>query len=196
MSPLKGHINHTIVRILIVCASGIAAGFLFYGSLIFIPTMVPFQFTYSSITASLFYGFQKSSSLRNALLAVLVWYAASTLIDVKNSSMLVLCFAYVAGISVVVYLYLRLIHRPVLNGVFQRVATFSLLTGTVNLIIAVALTAFWAALAGMSFHRVPQIAVDNFQIGTLIGLGIGAGIEIAEYILAIKSFRQFIQGIE
>jgi hypothetical protein len=36
--------------------------------------------------------------------------------------------------------------------------------------------------------------LDNFQLGTLIGLGIGIGIEIAEYTLRLRLFRQFTEG--
>jgi hypothetical protein len=36
--------------------------------------------------------------------------------------------------------------------------------------------------------------MDNFQLGALIGLGVGVGIEIAEYTLKLKSLRRFIEG--
>jgi hypothetical protein len=193
MSPLKGHFDHTIIRILIIAASGIAAGYIFYGFPIFITTVAPFQFTYHTITAALFYGILKSSSRRSALLAVLVWCAISTLIDVKNTSVIVMDIANVAGVSAAMYLYLRLLHRPILSGVFQRLATASLLVGAANALIAIGLILFWAVLAGMSLQRIPQAALSNFQIGTLIGLGIGTGIEISEYVIRLKSFQRFIE---
>jgi hypothetical protein len=192
MSSLNGHINHTIIRGLIVIASGIGVGFLFNRSLIFIPTMVAFQFTYSSITAGLFYAFLKSSSLRSALLAALVWYVASTVIDPKNHYTLVMDCVYVVGISAAVYLYLHLIRGPVFNGIVHRIATMSLLTGLTNALIAIGLVLFWAVFARISLHRAPQLGFENFQIGTLIGLGVGVGIELAEYVVAHKSFQQFI----
>ena len=194
MFLLSGHAKHLIFRILVVAASGIVAGYCFRGSLIFVPTTVSFQFTYSTITVALFYGFSKSLSFRDALVAVLVWYVLSTLLDVKNGSTMVMYLVYVAGISTAVHIYLRIISRPLFRGVLQRIASFSLLLAALNAAIIVVLKVLWAIIWNLTFQRTFQLLLDNFQLGALIGLGLGAGIQLAEYVLSLHSFQEFIEG--
>lgn len=196
MSPLNAHTKQLILRILMVAASGIAAGYCFRGSLIFVPTTVSFQFTYSTITVALFYSFSKSLSLRDALVAVLMWYVVSTLLDVKSGSTIVMYFVYVAGISTAVHIYLRIISQPLFRGVLQRIAAFSLLHATLNAVIILVLKIFWAIIWNVTFQKTPQLMLDNFELGALIGLGLGAGIQLAEYVLSLQSFRKFIEGAD
>jgi hypothetical protein len=132
--------------------------------------------------------------LRNALAAVFVWYVASSLFDVHNRWLFVLFFVYITGISSVVYVYLLLIKKPVLNGIIRRIATISLLTGIMNAMAIPVLSVFTALWGSRQFHFVPEVALNNFQLGTLIGFGLGAGIELAEYLLTLKSFREFFEG--
>ena len=58
------------------------------------------------------------------------------------------------------------------------------------------LVAISAASRSLDAHTVLASAWRNFQIGALIGLGVAVGIEIAEYILMVKSFREFIEGTQ
>ncbi|MCX6144508.1 MAG: hypothetical protein NTZ35_14970 [Ignavibacteriales bacterium] len=201
--PLKGiglmsfsgnHIFRTVYRALFVIVIGMATGFLFYGSLIFVPTKPPFQFTLSSISAGLFYGISKSSSYRNALAVALIWNVVSTLIAVHNWWMFIVFLIYIAGISAAVYVYMIVVKRPLFNGILQRVVTASLLTGTFNALVILLLSVLQFTFSHFRLSAVPNAAVDNFQLGTLIGLGVGVGIEIAEYTLRLKSFRRFIEA--
>jgi hypothetical protein len=196
MSIPREQVIHTITRTLIVAAATIALGFILHGSLIFIPTMVAFQFTFSGITAGVFYGFAKTASLRNAIAAAFVWYLASTLRDVHNSWLFILSLVYVAGISGAVYIYMLLIKRRVFNGIIQRVATITLLTAIINALLILVLMAITAPSRSVDAQTVSGLAQGNFQIGILIGLGIGLGIEIAEYILGLKSFQHIDESAQ
>jgi glucan phosphoethanolaminetransferase (alkaline phosphatase superfamily) len=171
-----------------------ATGFCFYGSLIFVPTNPAFQFTLSSITAGLFYGLSKSLSYRIALVALLIWYVVSTLIDVHNWFLFIIFLIYITGIAASVYVYMILIKRPLFNGIVRRLATISLLTGMFNALILLTISAFQATYGHIRLSTHIGAAIDNFQLGILIGLGIGIGIEVVEYLIKRKSFQHFIEG--
>jgi hypothetical protein len=187
MSFSGNHVFRTAYRSLFVIAIGMATGYLFYGSLIFVPTKPPFQFTLGSISAGLFYGVAKSSSYRNALAAVLVWYVVSTLVAIHNWWAFVVLFFYITGFSAAVYVYMVVIKRPPFNRILQRVVTASILTGTFNVLVILLLSVLQWTFRHLTLGLVPSAALDNFQLGALIGLGAGVGIEIAEYTLKLKS---------
>jgi hypothetical protein len=101
---------------------------------------------------------------------------------------------YIAGIAASVYVYMLLVRRPLFNGVVRRLATISLLIGMFNVLILLTLSAFQATYGHVRFGTSMSAALDNFQLGTLIGLGIGIGIEVVEYLIRLKSFRKFVEG--
>ena len=194
MPTSSNSVLNTIIRIVVVMVCGMGTGYLFYGTAIFVPSYTPAQFTMSSITAALFYGVSRSYSYRSATAAVFVWYVVSTLPSIHNWWIFVLHLVYVAAIAGAVYFYQLLVRRPVLRGIFQRIATFSLLTGTMNAIAILFLATVTTLFSHVKLSTVYQIGFENFQLGTLIGLGIGAGIEIAEYLLTLKAVQNLIEG--
>jgi hypothetical protein len=171
-----------------------ATGFLFYGSSIFVPTMSPFQFVLNSITAGLFYGVSKSMSYRSALAIVLIWYVVSTLLAVHNWWFFIISLCYIVGVSSSVFVYMALVKRPLFNGMIRRTATISVLTGMFNGAVIVLLYAIQSTFAGVRMATVVYYTFDNFQLGCLIGLGLGIGIEIAEYFLRLQQFQKLIDG--
>jgi hypothetical protein len=187
-------IVQTIGRIMIVLAVTLATGYLFFRGSIFVVTRPPSEFLTTAIAATLFYAFAKSSSMRNGFAAVLVWYVASSLFDVRNSWLCILFFVYFAGMAAVIYFYFHVSRKTLLNGIAQGIATISILTGIMNALAIFVLASFSALFRQVQLQHVLKAALDNFQLGTLIGLAIGTGIEIAEYLLALKSFREFIEG--
>jgi hypothetical protein len=194
MSTLQGHLKPLLVRLLVITTSGLLVGYLFRGSSIFNPSTVAFQFTFNSITAALFYSTMKSSSTRNALVVALVWYLLSTLTYPKNVHMIVMYLVYVAAILAAVFFYIHLIRRTMFQGIVQRIVAFSLLTATLNGIVVIVLEIIWTIFTGAHFQRTSAIVFENFQLGALIGLGVGVGIQIAEYMLSLEWFRQFIEA--
>jgi len=194
MPTLQGHLKPLLVRLLVITTSGLLVGYLFRGSSIFDPSTVAFQFTFNSITAALFYSTMKSSSTRNAIVVALVWYLLNTLTYPKNVHMIVMYLVYVAAILVAVMIYIRIIQRTMFQGIVQRIVAFSLLTGLLNGIVVIVLEIIWTVFAGVHFQRTSAIVVENFQLGALIGLGVGVGIQLAEKMLSHESFRRFIEA--
>ena len=194
MSFSGNHVFRAVYRACFVIAIGMTTGYLFYGSSIFVPTRPPFQFTLSSISAGLFYGVSKSLSYRNALAIALIWYVISTLISVHNWWIFIVFLFYIAGISAAVYVYMIIVRRPLLNGILQRIVTASLLIGAFNALLILLLSVLQLIFSHLRLSMVPSAVVDNFQLGALIGLGVGVGIEMAEYSLKLKAFWGFLEG--
>jgi len=182
MESIQIYSKQIIIRILIVAGTGMVVGFALFRSAIFIPTMTTFQFTISSITVGLFYSMLKSSTLRNGLAALLIWYFVnSVFFDQHNRWMWVLNLAYIGGIAGACYLSLFAIKKGYVNGMVMRIAAFTVFIAIVNGLIVVILSLY-------SWHRVIahlgklfQSTLSNLELGAMIGLGLGIGIEIAEY---------------
>jgi predicted RNA-binding Zn-ribbon protein involved in translation (DUF1610 family) len=174
-----------ILRGVIVAVAGLAIGFAFYQWQIFSPHMRAFQFTVISITAGIFYAAIKQPAIRNGLAALLVWYVLFTfLFERFDPWHLVLDFVYIAVIAVVVYLDVYAAGRLPLGGRLQRIAAMLTLTavGDALIILIIGLILLREALSK------PQVLVDssffNLKLGGLAGLGLGIGMEIAEYVVS------------
>jgi predicted RNA-binding Zn-ribbon protein involved in translation (DUF1610 family) len=174
-----------ILRGVIVAIAGLAIGFAFYQWEIFSPHMRAFQFTVISITAGIFYAAIKQSAIRNGLAALVVWYVLLTFLIVRFAPWhLLLDFIYIAVIAAVVYLDVYAAARLPLGGRLQRVAAMLTLTAAGNalIVLIIGLIRLPESLSK------PKVLVDssffNLKLGGLVGLGLGIGMEIAEYVVA------------
>jgi len=59
MNIIENPWKHVILRALVISGIGVLVGSIFYRSSVFIPTMRPFQFTVSSISAGIAYAFSE-----------------------------------------------------------------------------------------------------------------------------------------
>jgi hypothetical protein len=182
MASLPDSWKRTLRRALVVMAAGILVGFIFYDFGVFIPTWKASQFTISSITIGITYAALKSSRPRNGLAALFVLYIVTVgLLVPFNWWLLILDFAYIAGMAGVVYLHQRVVTRPIVRGPLMRIALGGVLVSLANALIIVVLSLFnfrvWLA-------RMPVIVGEvrgNLQFGALIGLATASGMELAEY---------------
>jgi predicted RNA-binding Zn-ribbon protein involved in translation (DUF1610 family) len=173
-------------RALIVAGTAMAVGLAIFQGGVFTPTMRAFQFTFSGITAGLFYAAMKEGNRRLGFVALFVWYLVSTfLVEHREFSswLLVLNLAYLVGIAGATYLHGRLVDASLVRGIAQRIAAMGVLIALANGFIVVILSSF--SLRSAMNH--PMIVLEqsfrNLQLGTLLGLAIGIGVEIAEYVL-------------
>ena len=184
MESIQIYSKQIIVRILIVAGTGIAVGFVLFRSAIFIPTMTTIQFTISSITVGLFYSMIKSSTLRNGLATLLIWYFVnSVFFDPHNRWMWILNLAYISGIAGACYLSMFTIKKGYVNGMVMRIAAFTVFIAIVNGLIVVILSLYSWRRAIAHLDKLFQSTLSNLELGAMIGLGLGIGIEIAEYII-------------
>jgi hypothetical protein len=194
----SGHLlRHVVIRTFIIAGVGIAFGYLVFRFAVFVPTMPPYQFTIASITVGLCYSMLKGSTLRNTLSVLLVWYfVGTTFSDTRHYWIwiMILQFAYVAGLSFAVYLYMFFIRKRYVRSMAIRIASFLVITAITNALIV-------QALALLSFPRVIahpfqylQASFYNLELGTMIGLALGIGIELGDY--AIRRLSSWEENSE
>jgi len=176
-------LKHAVFRALVVSAACIVLGVIIFQNTVFIPTMRAFQFTLSGITAGISYAALKASSIRNGVVSLCVWYLVLTfLIEQYNSWLLVLNLVYLAGIAVAVYFYLYVMNVGLVRGAVQRIAAMAVITAITNGLIVIVLGAFALGAVVNRPAAWLESALFNLEIGTLIGLAVGVGIEITEYL--------------
>lgn len=185
-------VKHTILRVIVVACSTAGFGFLFFRLNVFDMRMWPSQFLTSGVTAAIFYAALKTPRWRDGFAALFVWYLVLTfLVGEYNSWLPILHFAYVGGIAAAVYLYHHFVRNDIVRGMVQRVAAAGVITAVVNAVIILFLGLFSWRTVFASPGYIASAVFKNLQIGTLIGIGLGAGVEIAEYII-----RRFAGGEE
>jgi predicted RNA-binding Zn-ribbon protein involved in translation (DUF1610 family) len=177
-------LKKVILRGVIVAIAGMAIGFAFYQWQIFSPHLKTFQFTVISITAGIFYAAIKQSAIRNGMAALVVWYVLLTFLIVRFAPWhILLDLIYIAVIAGVVYLDVYAAGRLPLRGRLQRIAAMLTLTAVGNALIAVVLRLVSIRTALSQ----PQVLVDSsfyhLRLGGLVGLGLGIGMEITEYVV-------------
>ncbi len=175
--------KNAMLRAMVVSGFGIALGFVLYQFSIFRPTMRVSQFTFSSITIGMTYAALKVSRQRDGLAALFVWNVVLTgLIEEFNSWLLVLNLAYIAGMAGVTFLHHYVVRRNVVAGAFQRIVLAGAMIAIGNALIAVFLAIISWKVSLSHLGSTMEHVFYNLQIGTLIGLAAGLGMEIAEYL--------------
>jgi cellulose synthase/poly-beta-1,6-N-acetylglucosamine synthase-like glycosyltransferase len=184
--------RRVIARALVVSSLGIGAGLLFYGLSVFVPTMRASQFTTSGISIGLAYAALRSHVPRNGLAALFVWYALLTgLIENFNSWLLILNAAYIGGMAGATYVHERVVRTRRVRGPIPRIALAGAFMSIANgLIVVVLVLVSWRTAIFTHVATWIETAYFNLQIGALIGLATGLGMELAEYVDATFLTRQ------
>jgi hypothetical protein len=183
MDPSKQAVLLSVVRASVVALSVILLGVAFYGSAVVTPTMVASQFTFSGITAGIMYAALKFGSRRNGLAALLVWYVVMTgLIVHFNWWLLILNFGYVAGVACAVWVFSWTATRYNLQ-LPARIAIAGAIMSLANGVIIVFLALFSPHAVMARFESWLHVVYRNLQLGALIGLAAGTGIELSEYLV-------------
>ncbi len=173
-----------LVRASIPALVAIVMGYAIFRSQIFIPTMKASQFVLSGVTAGLAFGFFKSTTVRNAMAALFVWYLLTMLlVENFNSWNLILNGTYIIAIAAAVYIQIVFTRQSLVRTPVQRIAAAGVLVALAN---GVVILLFGLATPARTFSH-PGFWLDailfNLQIGTLIGLGAGFGGELAEWLV-------------
>lgn len=177
-------IKHTILRMVVVTCATVGFGLVFFQLKVFDVGMIASQFLSGGITASIAYAALKTPRWRDGFVALLVWYIVLTFLVVQyRAYLLIPNFAYVAGIAAAVYLYYYFIRKEMVRGVLQRVAAAGVIMAITNAVIMVFLGMFNLHAVYASPGSYASTVFRNLQLGTLIGIGFGLGVEIAEYII-------------
>jgi hypothetical protein len=176
--------KHTILRMVVVACAILGFGLVFFRLKVFDVGMIASQFLAGGITAAIAYSALKTSRWRDGFVALLVWYIVLTFLVVQyHAYLLILNFAYVAGIAAAVYLYYYFVRKEVVRGLLQRVAAAGVILAIANAFIILFLGMFNLHAVYASPGSYASTILRNLQLGTLVGIGFGLGVEIAEYII-------------
>lgn len=173
-----------LVRAICPVLGSILLGLVLFQFSIFVPTQKASQFVFSGVAAGISYAFLKSSSLRNMLAAQLVWFIVIRVrVGEVSLWLLLLDATYIAGIAAAVYAWLTLSDRSYVRTSVQRIVAAGVLVAVANAIIVFVLGVF--AAGAVTSHPTSwfEAILFNLQIGTLIGLAVGAGAELAEWLV-------------
>lgn len=183
MTSTHNSSTHAILRAVVVSGSGLILGFILYRSLVFTPTMKAFQFTVNSVTIGVAYAGLKSSSTRNGFAALFVWYVLLTaVIGEFNSWLPILSLAYIVGMASATFVHQRAVKMRLLRGAIQRIVAAGAIIAIANALIVVFLALFSLKVAVSHASRMMETIYHNLQLGALIGLATGLGMELAEYL--------------
>lgn len=176
MEPNENLWKHLLIRVVIISGIGILVGYVLYRKAVFMPSMVPFQFVESSITAGLAYAFLKKSTYRNMAAALCGWYfiALLTFADI-NPWLPILYGAYILGITAAILIDDYIITKLGATNPFVRIIFAGAIISVMNGVIIVALR-----LVSWQFSHF-EWSFKNMEYGAIIGLAVGIGIELAEY---------------
>ncbi len=176
--------KHTILRMVVVACAILGFGLVFFRLKVFDVGMIASQFLAGGITAAIAYSALKTPRWRDGFVALLVWYIVLTFLVVQyHAYLLILNFAYVAGIAAAVYLYYYFVRKEVVRGLLQRVAAAGVILAIANAFIILFLGMFNLHAVYASPGSYASTILRNLQLGTLVGIGFGLGVEIAEYII-------------
>jgi hypothetical protein len=168
----------------VVACATVGFGLVFFRLNVFDMGMIASQFLTSGITAAITYAALKTPRWRDGFVALFIWYIVLTFLVVQyRIYLLILDFAYVAGIAAAVYLYYYFVRKEMVRGVLQRVAAAGVIVAVANAVIIVFLGMFNLHAVYASPGSYASAVFRNLQFGTLIGIGFGLGVEAAEYII-------------
>ncbi len=180
------------MRAIVVAVASILAGYGLYRSWVFEPTMVPFQFTFSGVTAGLAYASSQLPKARPGLASLVVWFVVVTwLIEPFNPWLLTLNSTYILAITGAIFIFSSLRRRSVVKSAMARIALAGALFSLVNSLIIILLVGLSGHIQSMPIASLGEIALKNAQYGALIGLAVGIGIEIAEFSISKLSTMGF-----
>jgi len=174
--------KQAILRFAVVFALVLAVGFIFFQKSICISTTPSFQFLVTGGTIGISYAAFKTGAPKNASFPLLVWYILlAGKKALENNWLLVLYGSYILAMAGAVYLYSKIASRPFIKGYIQRIFTLTMIIAVVNGLLVVFLgllpTKEIAANPTYFLHAIYL----NVQIGAMIGVSSGLGIEVAEY---------------
>jgi hypothetical protein len=177
--------KHALMRAVVVSGLGIGLGLVFYHFSVFTPTMKAFQFTMSSVTIGVAYAALKGDSMRNGFAALFVWYIVLTAGVIRdfNSWLLILNLVYIGGMASATYVHQRVVNARFSTGAIQRIVLAGVITALANGLIVMFLALFFVQAAISHAAAIMETVYYNLQLGALIGIATGSGMEVAEYLL-------------
>jgi uncharacterized membrane protein len=177
-------LKQAIIRCFTISGLIIAIAFLIYRAEVFTPTMWPFQFFVSGITIGIAFTTFRDKNYRGGLALLLLWYLVLTIPTSQgNSWIFILEGVYTVIISAAVYLYIHIAGKSFIKNEISRIITSTLIIGIFNSLIILVLSLYTLQSLFRHFPNIVDIMFLNLKIGGMLGLFMGVGIELADYLI-------------
>jgi len=177
-------LKQAITRCFTISGLIIAIAFLIYRDEVFTPTMWPFQFLVSGITIGIAFTTFREKNYRGGLALLLLWYLVLTIpISQGNSWIFILEGVYTVIISAAVYLYIHIARKSFIKNEISRIVTSTLIIGIFNSLNILVLSLYTLQSLFSHFPSIVDAMFLNLKIGAMLGLFMGVGIELADYLI-------------
>jgi hypothetical protein len=179
-------IKQSLVRCISTSGFIIAIAYFIYQDSVFTPTHSPFQFLISGITIGISYTSFRNQNYREGLALLLLWYFIIIVsISERHTWLFILEGTYICIIAAAVYAYLNIIRKPFIKDEIFRIVTSTVIIGIANCLIIVVLNLYSLPSIFINFPNILDIMLLNLKIGVILGLLMGIGIELANYLVNI-----------
>ncbi len=178
--------KYAIIRFVIISGLIIALAYWIYQIAVFTPTMWPFQYFISGVTIGLSYVTFYKKNYREGLVLLLLWYIVLvSIISKGNSWVFILEGTYICTIAFAVYLYIIIIGKPFIKNEISRIIVSTIILGLCNSFIIVILNLYSIQSIFAHFPDMFDAMFLNLKIGAILGLYMGIGIELSNYIIDV-----------
>jgi len=176
--------KQALVRSISISGFIIAVAFFIYHESVFTPTRWPFQFLLSGITVGISFTTFRDQYYREGLALLFLWYIIIVgSIPERHAWLYILHGTYTCIIAAAVYVYLIIVRKPFIKNEILRMSTSIVVLGLANCCIIVVLSIYSLPSLFSNFSRILDAMFLNLKIGALLGLLMGIGIELADYIV-------------
>ncbi len=166
--------------IIIGTICSILIGYSYFGLKVFNPKISSFQFFITGLIGAIFYATLKVYKLRNALFILLFLFIFHEII-IKTSTLsyFIRDLLFIGGISLSIIIFINFFHEKLKEIKFGKFLTFASLFTITYIIITVILGLF------LSPVEIKNVLLTNVFIGSLLGIGLGIGLELSEILFPI-----------
>ncbi len=175
-----------IVRFISISGFIIALAYLIYRDNVFTSTMWAFQYFVSSITIGIAYVTFKEKNFREGIALLLFWYIILVMsVSSENRDVFILEGVYAGITALAVYWYIITISKSFIKNEISRIIMAIIIIGLSNCLIVVILDLYGLQSIYSPFSETLNKMFFNFKIGATIGLFMGTGIELSNYLVDV-----------
>jgi hypothetical protein len=185
----KNTVFPIIFTIILATVFTVLFGYFFYGSIIFGPKYITFQFIVSGFVGSIFYALLKYKGLRVAILALVTLYVLDlSLLRITKPHRMLTHLLYFAALAGALYLYYRYVSNRIVKVKVGKFVFLSILLAGLNIIVM--------TIHGLIISQ-PDISANLIKVlrmQLLAGVGLGLGFETVDlvyaYVFGVKEISQ------
>ncbi len=179
-----GTLKRFFVTAILAALGSVVVGFIFFHARLFDIGRGGYQFLSFGIIGGAVFAAFRFFDKRNAVLILLILVVLNeVLLNATGRAVLWQDLLYYAGLCAAVILFSEYYFRKLAEAALVRLPVLTSLLALNYLVVAVIIYLFYQSNPSVPQLNLSQIIYYDLAQGFLIGLGLGLGIEVAEYIL-------------